>query len=73
MVHIMLAKNQLGARLEQVRKLHGLTQKQLAALTNVSLRSVVAAESIHGNPTITTLTKLFDALGMEMVAQPKSQ
>lgn len=52
----------LKARREQL----GVTQEQLAELAVVALRTVKALDSGKGNPTISTLIKLADVLGMEL-------
>lgn len=53
---------QLKARREQL----GVTQEQLAELAEVALRTVKALDAGKGNPTISTLLKLADVLGMEL-------
>lgn len=52
----------LRARREQL----GVTQEQLAELAEVSLRTIKALDSGKGNPTVSTLVKLADVLGMEL-------
>lgn len=52
----------LKARREQL----GVTQEQLAELAEVSLRTIKALDSGKGNPTLSTLVKLADVLGMEL-------
>ena len=44
----------------------GVTQEQLADLSGVGLRTLKALESKKSNPTLGTLTKLADVLGMEL-------
>ena len=48
------------------REMLQVTQAQLAALSGVSSRTVKAFESGKGNPTLETLIKLADALGLEV-------
>ncbi len=43
-----------------------ITQEYLAELSGVGLRTVKAIESGKGNPTVATLMKLADVLGMEL-------
>jgi len=57
--------------LKKRRKLLGLTQVQFAELSGVSLRAVKAFESGKGNPTFQTLTKLAEALDMELNLEVK--
>jgi transcriptional regulator with XRE-family HTH domain len=53
---------QLKTRREQL----GVTQEQLAELAAVALRTVKELDSGKGNPTVGTLIKLADVLGMEL-------
>ena len=48
-----------------------VTQENLAELSGVGLRTLKALESGKGNPTITTLSKLADVLGMEIKLEVK--
>jgi transcriptional regulator with XRE-family HTH domain len=43
-----------------------VTQEHLAELSGVGLRTLKAIESGRGNPTIETLNKLADVLGLEL-------
>lgn len=43
-----------------------VTQEMLAELSDVGLRTLKQFESGKGNPTLETLTKLGNALGMEL-------
>jgi transcriptional regulator with XRE-family HTH domain len=52
----------LKARREQL----GVTQEQLSELAAVALRTVKELDSGKGNPTVSTLIKLADVLGMEL-------
>jgi len=49
-----------------------VTQVMLADLSGVSLRALKQFESGKGNPTLDTLSKLADALGMEVNLQVKT-
>ena len=57
---------QLVITLKQRREVLGVTQEQLADLSGVGLRTLKALESKKSNPTLETLTKLADVLGMEL-------
>ena len=59
---------QLKARREALQ----VTQVMLAELSGVSLRALKQFESGKGNPTLETLSKLADALGMEVNLQVKT-
>ncbi len=48
------------------REMLQVTQETLAELSGVGLRTLKQFESGKGNPTLETLTKIGDALGMEL-------
>lgn len=48
------------------RKNLNVTQEQLADISGVSLRALKQFEGGKGNPTLQTLSKLADALGLEI-------
>lgn len=50
-----------------------VTQETLADLSGVGLRTVKQFESGKGNPTLVTLQKLADALGLELTMKVKSK
>lgn len=52
--------------LKERREQLGVTQEQLAELADVALRTIKALDSGKGNPTVSTLIKLADVLGMEL-------
>lgn len=65
---------ELVLTLKKRREILGVTQEQLAELSDVGLRTLKSLESMKSNPTLETLTKLADVLGMELrleVKQPK--
>lgn len=49
-----------------------VTQETLAELSTVGLRTIKQFESGKGNPTLLTLKKLVDVLGMEISLQVKN-
>ncbi|WP_246848938.1 helix-turn-helix domain-containing protein [Aquimarina sp. U1-2] len=53
------------------REMLQVNQKTLADLSGVSLRTLKQFESGKGNPTLQTLGKLADALGLELTLQVK--
>jgi len=55
---------------ERRESLH-VTQETLAELSDVGLRTVKQFESGKGNPTLITLQKLGDALGLEITMKVK--
>lgn len=65
---------ELVRTLKKRREILGVTQEQLSELSDVGLRTLKSLESMKSNPTLETLTKLADVLGMELrleVKQPK--
>jgi transcriptional regulator with XRE-family HTH domain len=57
----------MGARLRQLRQGRKLTQEQLAERAGLSDKFVGELERGRGNPTLTTLAALSDALGVRLV------
>ncbi|WBX68218.1 helix-turn-helix transcriptional regulator [Tenacibaculum dicentrarchi] len=49
-----------------------VTQEMLSQISGVGLRTLKHFESSKGNPTLDTLTKLADSLGMELTFKVKS-
>jgi DNA-binding XRE family transcriptional regulator len=64
----MSAANTLIETMIQARKRRGLTQEQLADYAGISRRSLVAIEN-GGDCMVSTLTRLYQALDLELVAQ----
>ncbi len=56
---------------ERRESLH-VTQEGLAELSGVGLRTLKQLESGKGNPTFSTLNKIFDVLGMEVCLKIKN-
>ena len=57
--------------IKERREMLQVTQEMLADLSGVGLRTLKQFESGKGNPTLQTLSKLADALGMELTFQIK--
>ena len=53
--------------IKESRVLLGLTQQDLADISGVRLRTIKMVESLKGNPSIDVLSRLGDALGLELV------
>lgn len=53
------------------RDLLGLTQQDLADYTGLSLRIIKSIESGKGNPSLSTLTKIAEVLGLELILKVK--
>lgn len=56
----------LGDIIRQRRELLGLLQTQLAALSGISSRTIQLVEQGKGNPSLDTLNKLIDPLGLHL-------
>ena len=61
--------NDLIKTTKERRVMLRVTQETLAALSGVGLRTLKQFESGKGNPTLLTLQKLADVLGMEISLQ----
>ena len=57
--------------IKQRREMMRVTQETLAELSGVGLRTLKQFESGKGNPTLLTIQKLADVLGMEVCLQIK--
>lgn len=53
--------------IKERRVLLGLTQQDLADYSGLSLRIIKSIETGKGNPSVDTLTKIADVLGLELV------
>jgi transcriptional regulator with XRE-family HTH domain len=58
--------------IKERREMLQVTQETLATLSGVGLRTLRQFESGKGNPTLTTLQKLNDALGLDLVLVVKN-
>jgi transcriptional regulator with XRE-family HTH domain len=56
----------IGHLLRKRRELLGLLQPQLAAISGVSIRTIQLVEMGKGNPSLETLIKLADPLGLQI-------
>lgn len=59
-------RGRLGTRLKQLRQARRLTQEQLAERAGLSYKFVGEIERGRGNPTLTTLAALSEALGVAL-------
>ena len=57
--------------IKERRALLGLTQQDLADYSGVSLRIIKSIETGKGNPSVRTLTKIADILGLELLLKVK--
>lgn len=65
-------QDDLILQLKARREVLSLTQEALAELSGVGLRTLKQLESGKGNPTLLTIDKLADVLGLELLLQVKS-
>ncbi|MBK7887247.1 MAG: helix-turn-helix transcriptional regulator [Bacteroidetes bacterium] len=64
-------QNDLIIKVKERREMLKVTQELLAELSGVGLRTLKQLESGKGNPTLLTMQKLADVLGLEMSLQVK--
>lgn len=57
-------RGRVGARLKQLRQARRLTQEQLAERAGLSYKFIGEVERGRGNPTLTTLAAMSEALGV---------
>ena len=57
---------EIGNSVKERRKKLGVTQQTLADLAGTAVNTVVAIERGEGNPQLTTLTTILDALGLQV-------
>ncbi|MBQ8223452.1 MAG: helix-turn-helix transcriptional regulator [Bacteroidales bacterium] len=60
-----------GNLIKERRSVLGLTQQDLADYTGLSVRIIKSVESEKGNPSLSTLEKIADILGLEIVIKVK--
>jgi len=63
--------DQLILQIKQRREELQITQETLAEIAEVGLRTLKQFESGKGNPTLQTITKISEVLGMELKLQIK--
>lgn len=56
----------IGGKIRERRELLGLLQPQLAALSGVSRRTIQLVEGGEGNPSLETLIRLTNSLGLSL-------
>ncbi|MBO5779876.1 MAG: helix-turn-helix transcriptional regulator [Muribaculaceae bacterium] len=60
-----------GELIKERRAVLGLTQQDLADYTGLSTRIIKSIEAENGNPSLSTLEKITEVLGLEIVMQVK--
>jgi len=61
-----MTPGQLATIIKKRREILKITQEQLADTAEVGLRTLKSIESEKANPTIETVTKLAEVMGMEL-------
>lgn len=59
-------KEILGLLIKERRKILKIRQEDLAEISEVALRTIVLVERGEGNPSLETLLKIAEVLGMEL-------
>ena len=67
----MTLSNLIGS-IKERRKILNVTQETLAEISGVGLRTLKQLERGKGNPTLETLQKICDALGLEIKLEIKN-
>lgn len=62
----------LASRIRERRKLLNIRQGDLAELSGVGLRTVIALENGTANPSLDTLTRIAEVLGLELTLSIKA-
>lgn len=57
---------EIGQIIRERRKYLKITQKELAEIISVGLRSLIKIENGEGNPTLDQLQKIIEALGLKL-------
>ena len=60
-----------GGLIKERRTILGLTQQDLSDYTGLSLRIIKSVEAEKGNPSLKTLEKIADVLGLEIIIKVK--
>lgn len=63
----------IGKNIRERRLQLNITQQTLADLAEVSINTLVAIERGTGNPSLSTMIKIFDILGLEIKVQLKGE
>lgn len=61
----------IGNIIKDRRSVLNITQEYLADISGVGLRKIVKIENGQGNPSLITLSRIADVLGMEVTLQIK--
>jgi len=67
----MMNMETTGELVRKRRAVLGIDQRDLARISGVSIHTISDMEAGKGNPTVTTLARILDAVGMELHVQVK--
>lgn len=62
----MATYKKLGEKIRKIRRKRKLTQERLAELAKVDPKSIIEIEAGKRNPTLKTISKIANALGIEV-------
>ncbi len=62
----MSSKKELPKEIISRRAVLGITQEQLSSLSGVGIKTIYKLEQGLGNPSLDTLEKVLDVLGLEL-------
>lgn len=62
----------IGNIIKERRNVLNITQEYLSDMSGVGLRTIIEIENGRGNPSLITLSKIADILGMEVTLQIKT-
>lgn len=71
MVKNMVTTQKIGQLIKQRRDHLRITQKQLADMADIGINTLYKIETGQSNPTIESIQKISDILGMEITLQVK--
>ena len=60
-----------GGLIKERRNILGLTQQDLSDYTGLSVRIIKSIENDKGNPSMSTLEKIAETLGLEIIIRVK--
>lgn len=58
--------------IKQRRSILNITQKDISAISGLTLRKLIDTENVSANPTLHTLMKLIEALGLTIDVKVKT-
>ena len=61
----------IGEKIKERRAVLNITQQELSEISGIGLRTIINIERGNGNPSLATLSRVADILGMEIVLQIK--